>query len=323
VERADETPEATAEYPALRRWLRSARADHPFDPDGICLPEAARALDQILADLDAANPKNIGRKRAAFKRENNDNLLNLRVELLAGSLLARNGIGFDYGEPYPDLVCRGEGIGIEVATRSRDALRTLHAKLEQALADAEIDVAVFLHFDEAPLWIPEDEIADITNAVVETAARGEPSNRHFPAQKLRVSFSPGGATLAGRVFYNTGALLTPHFGEVEREISNKLEEKVRQADLMPTVLLLDYSRLGRSWLRPPAVWANVAAELLKSAPDFVGLAFGFSDLTVAVFQGAAAWSDELDPEQKEAVRRVMTALVSGESVTGRRRQDAR
>jgi hypothetical protein len=311
VGRADETPEAPVVYPALARWLKGARADHPFDPAGICPPDVAQALEKILGDLDAANPKNIGRKRSAFKQENESNLLNLRVELLAGSLLARAGIGFDYGEPYPDLICRAEGIGIEVATRSRDAVRALHDRVEQALAEAGIDVLVSLEFQDAPLGIPEEQAAAITRSVVEAAAGGEAGTRHYADRKLRVTFFPGAATLASRVVYNRGVDLAPHFDDVEREMLNKLDEKRRQADLMPTVLLLDYSRLGMSWLRPPEVWASVAAEMLKSAPDFIGLACGFSDLTMAVFQGTATWRPGLPSEQDGALRRVMAALVCG------------
>lgn len=303
------------DYPALTGWLRRARPNHPFDPARMPPPfgpDVARALDRILADVDAANPQHIGDKRAAFKRESDSSLLNLRVELLLGSLLARAGIVFDFGDPHPDLICRAEGIGVEVATRSRDAVRALHDRVEEALAAADLNVLVSLEFIDAPLWIPEAEAAAITQEVVAEAARDEPMTRHFANGNLRVMFFRGEATPAGRVVYNRGALLDPHFDDVEREILNKVEEKRRQAGRMPTILLVDFSRLGLAWLRPLDVWASrLAQELFQPSSDFIGLAVGYSVLTDTAFQGTATWQADLPRQQADAARSILTALVQG------------
>jgi hypothetical protein len=274
--------------------------------------DIAQALETILHDVEAAAPAGIRFKRTAFKQETNDNLLNLRVELLAASLLARAGIGFDFGRPHPDLVCHAEALGIEVATRNRDVVRVLHDRLEEALAELGIDVMATIQFDHAPLWIPEDQTNGIVDAVVSAAQRGD-LNVSFSEHGLRVGLFPEASTPAGRVFYNRGGELGSYMEAIEREIQNKVEEKRRQAGRMPTVLLIDISRLGMGWLRPPEVWANQLANRFLPPGDFLGLAVVASDLTGTSFTGAAVWRDDLPSEQVEAVRRVMAALVEGRS----------
>jgi hypothetical protein len=69
---------------------------------------------------------------------------------------------------------------------------------------------------------------------------------------------------------NFGVGLTDHLADVEREIDNKIFEKRRQAQRIPTMLLPDFSRVGVAWFRPGSVWLPVLRSKLNGEP-FVGL----------------------------------------------------
>ena len=58
--------------------------------------------------------------------------------------------------------------------------------------------------------------------------------------------------------------------DVEREIENKAVEKARQADKMPTIVLLDMSRTGWAWMRGPEAMVPALQKILPSTP-FAGL----------------------------------------------------
>ncbi|MFJ2833698.1 hypothetical protein ACIPC1_40195 [Streptomyces sp. NPDC087263] len=65
----------------------------------------------------------------------------------------------------------------------------------------------------------------------------------------------------------------PHLTDAENEVLAVLEDKqkVRQAESMPTVLLIAAARTGMAWIRPPHVWAQRLAMRLPNTTPFVGI----------------------------------------------------
>lgn len=93
------------EYPRLRGWTRND-PDHPFYPDKVTGAGAAEAFEVVLDDLERAAPDGLVSRRSTFwdDRRNADALLNLRVELVIGSALARHHVDFRYSQGSPDIV---------------------------------------------------------------------------------------------------------------------------------------------------------------------------------------------------------------------------
>ena len=116
----------------------------------------------------------------------------------------------------------------------------------------------------------------------------------------RVGLFPEAGAPVGRVFYNRGAEFAPHFEAVEREILSKVEEKRRQSGRMPTALVVDVSRLGMAWLRPPEVWADrLAAKLFRQPHAFVGLALVSSPLTSITLVREGIWRRRSPPPTRQ------------------------
>ena len=86
-----------------------------------------------------------------------------------------------------------------------------------------------------------------------------------------------GVQLAVRFGERSGGELTDHMFEVDREVDNLIAKKRRQADRMPTLLLMDFSRTGWSWVRPGSVWTPVLRSKLEGEP-YAGLGLMVSTL---------------------------------------------
>jgi hypothetical protein len=221
------------------------------------------SLDEILGLVEQAQPARIARKRQAFRgmtqlRE----LLEQRAELLAASLLVRSGVPFEFAADHPDLVIDGGRCGIEVTTRRLDDRRALHGLLELALQG--LDLQAVLTFDGRPLKVGEATVDRIVGQVVDGVREGQTSFR-FEDIGLTVGvvhdvgYPDGQVVVSGAAV--TGSQLTEHMAQVEREVGNAVVRKRRQASAMPTVLLVDISRLGEAWLRPGSNWTGALRRL--------------------------------------------------------------
>lgn len=264
----------------LAEWMSGAISEHPLHPPGV--PTWFRdALDEILQSLEDAQPLRLSRKKETFRKARSVGaLLEQRAELQAASLLARAGICFEFAVDHPDLVLEGAVAGIEVGTRELDSPRDLHDQLELRLADHG-DLLVVLTFDGRPLKLGAERVARIVESIADVVSQEPSATLRFEDAALSVSISTGAGFESPQVVFNFGGAigseLTEHLAEVEREIDNKIVEKRHQAQEMPTVLLLDFSRVGAAWLRPGSVWLPVLRSKLNGEP-FVGLGLMVSTL---------------------------------------------
>jgi hypothetical protein len=64
--------------------------------------------------------------------------------------------------------------------------------------------------------------------------------------------------------------------EVLVALSN--EQKIRQAQSVPTILLVEASRTGLAWMRPQRTWATRLAEQLPAETPFRGIGLMISSL---------------------------------------------
>jgi len=264
------------DFPALTSWMAGAVSDHPLNQPGF--PSwFLGALDEILQSLEDVRPLRLSQKRDAFRALRSfSSLLELRAELLAASLLARAGVPFEFAADHPDLVLTGEVGGIEVGTRALDSPRALHEELELRMADRP-DLLIVLTFDHRPLKLGVERVQQIVEDIAGRTYNEPTVNLRFDDAGLTVGITTGTGFESTQVVMNFGSELTDHLVEVEREIDNKLAEKRRQAQKMPTILLLDFSRVGVAWLRPGSVWLPVLRSKLSGEP-FVGLGLMVSTL---------------------------------------------
>jgi hypothetical protein len=258
------------DLPSLAAWMDGAPADHPLNHRGIPR-EFLVVWDDLLRPIEIAQSLRIARKKDAFRKiQTFSQCMEQRAELLTASLLAHADIAFEFGSDHPDLILIGNNCGIEVGTRAIDDLRALHDEIE-GRALGLTDLQIILTFDGRPLKIGANRLIEIADEVVASAASGT-DNLRFESIGLTVGI--GTAPFEG-IHVSTsgqklGSELGPHMAEIEREVDNKIAEKRRQAEKMPTVLLLDISRVGDSFLRSPDVWSQVLNSKLKGEP-FVGL----------------------------------------------------
>jgi hypothetical protein len=234
------------DLPSLEAWMDGAPADHPLNHRGIPR-EFLVVWDDLLRPIEIAQPLRIVRKKDAFRKiQTFSQCMEQRAELLAASLLAHADIAFEFGADHPDLILSGQDCGIEVGTRAIDDLRALHDEIE-GRAQGLTGLQIILTFDGRPLKIGASRLTDIANEVVASAASGT-GNLRFENIGLTVGvatapFDGVHVSMSGQ---KLGSELGPHMAEIEREVDNKIAEKRRQAEKLPTMLLLDISRVGDS-----------------------------------------------------------------------------
>jgi hypothetical protein len=232
------------------------------------------SINEILQSLEDVQPLRLSQKQDAFRTLRSfSSLLALRAELLAASILARAGVQFEFAADHPDLVLAGAVGGIEVGTRALDSPRALYEELELRIAD-QSDLLVVLTFDDRPLKLGAERVTRIVEDIAGRIYSEPTTNLRFEDAGLTVGITTGTGFEGTQVVINFGARigseLTHHLAEVEREIDNKIVERRPQAQRMPTMLLLDFSRVGVAWLRPGSVWLPVLRSKLNGE-SFVGL----------------------------------------------------
>jgi hypothetical protein len=256
--------------------MEGASSAHPLhDP---AIPEVyLAAWDEVLRPINKAQPLRIARKREAFRKITSQAAsMEQRSELLAASLFAHAGIAFEFAKDHPDLVFAGGDWGIEVGSRAIDDPWSLHAEIKHQT----VGLKIILTFDGRPLHLGSGRVVEIAEEVAAVARRG-PGSLRFDAVGLTIGI--GAAPFDSVHVSMSGQRLTSelkdHMSEIEQEIDNKIDEKRRQAQKMPTVLLLDISRVGDAFLHLPAVWTDVLKEKLKDeSASYAGLGVMISSL---------------------------------------------
>ena len=233
------------------------------------------ALELIVAPVDAAEPMRLPTKMKAFRTLTTDaELLEQRAELLIGSMLARGGVRFEFGKDHPDYVLGDQALGIEVGSRALDGPWALHDRLEELLAGSESDMSVQLSFDDRPLKLGAARIEEIAQAIAAHPMNQSADSMRFGDVGLSAHLTCGAGIPGSQVTVafagGWGLDLTAHMADVEREIENKAREKARQAGRMPTIVLVDISRTGWSWMRGPQAMIPALQKILPSTP-FTGL----------------------------------------------------
>lgn len=282
-------------FPSLDAWMAKAAATHPLQETIRASSDAhssARtilmAFDNIIGTLETAQPLRLDSKRSEFRRaRTHRDLLILRAELVTGAKLARAGIAFDFGQlgkaPEPDLILRETDLAIEVKTRALDGLSDLRDDLEAALADINAPVIIQVLCDEQPLVIKPEERARLVAQTIQRVQRGERGTAETSVQQVwaarqRVVMA---IQIVGverpptrsRVVTSTGGTLTGHFQDLEAEVLKVLRDpqKIRQAEVKPTILMVDVGQAGLAWMRPQRTWAMRLASQLPEATPFVGV----------------------------------------------------
>ncbi|MGW2932636.1 hypothetical protein ACWDA7_12400 [Streptomyces sp. NPDC001156] len=289
-------------FPFLQAWMDKTRQDHPLRdyvdqavgsgaPDGIA-SIFCEAFENIIESLEKAQPQRLDSVRGVFRKARTlDDVLIVRAELVAGAKLARAGVLFDFGRrngaTEPDLVLREMDLGVEVKARRLDGLRDLHDELEAALAGIHPPVLVHLTPDSQPLIIKADVRARVVEETVQRVHSGNLVTAVFEVEQpwsarkrllLRVGILPavdlpsGSRVVVTNHFW--GNEPGPHLMDAEDQVRAVLEDtqKTRQAESMPTILLVDAARTGMAWIRSPQVWAQRLAMLLPDTTPFVGVA---------------------------------------------------
>ncbi|MEU0226203.1 hypothetical protein ABZ177_17815 [Streptomyces sp. NPDC006284] len=289
-------------YPFLRAWMEKTRQDHPLrdliteaagnSAPGSFASVTVTAFEDIIEALEKAQPLRMDSVRGDFRRARAfDDLLSVRAELVAGAKLARAGVPFDFGQrngaPEPDLVLREMDLGIEVKARRLDGLRDLSNDLEDALAEVDAKVLVHVVPDSQPLIIKANVRAKVVEETVQRVRGGDLGvvvtevDQPWAARPrllLRIGIHQAGDLPRGsRVVVTNcfwGSEPGPHLLDTEDEVRAILEneQKVRQAESMPTILLIDAARTGAAYIRSSAVWAQRLATLLPDTTPFVGAA---------------------------------------------------
>lgn len=290
-------------FPFLHAWMDNTRQDHPLadlitETTGNSISDSfasatVTAFENIIEALETAGPERRAGVRRDFRnaRTFDDDLMIVRAEMVAGAKLARAGIPFDFGRRNgatdPDLVLREMNLGIEVKARRLDGLRDLHDELEAALADIDPPVLVHLMPDSQPLTIKPDKRAEV---VAKTVQRVHSRNLGTAVTVIDQPWSARTRLLLNIGIYQAddlpnGSLVAvtngfwgsepgPHLTDVADQVRLVLQDpqKIRQAESMPTILLVDAARTGSAYIRSPKIWARRLEMLLPDTTPFVGAA---------------------------------------------------
>nr|BEK65024.1 hypothetical protein KPHV_22510 [Kitasatospora purpeofusca] len=323
-------------FPSLAGWMAAAPAAHPLrklfdkaeenDHPTSFRRTILQAFDEIIATLEEAQPLRLGEPKGDFLRaKTDDDLMIVRAELVAGAKLARAGVGFDFGargkRPEPDLILREVNLAVEVKARQLNGLKDLVRELRTALEEIGAEVTVYLACSEMPLVIKKDVRDTI---IEETLARVRAEEWGTQVTRLE---QPWAATsqldLAVRVFNDSvplvpgphvvvenGFELSGHLQDVESEVIKVLsdEQKIKQAESRPTVLLVDAARTGNAWMRSGQIWARRLADLLPQDTPFVGVAVMIPTLDKADAPIFIALRGNASPEALDAAKKLAADL---------------
>ncbi|QIB44870.1 hypothetical protein [Streptomyces aureoverticillatus] len=322
-------------YPFLSRWMAGAKANHPLsrmidadaktDDSQSGSRAALAAYDTIIETLEVASPLRLDGERAEFRRADTDDaLLIVRAELAAGAKLARSGVIFEYGQrggpPQPDLILSARDLAIEVKTRRLDGFENLNEELESALAEINAPVVVQVLFDERPLILKPADRARVVEWTIERVQRRERGIAEMSVQqpwaarhRLLIAvqiIEPEAPPTGRRLITHTGGTLSGHFQDLETAVLEILNDgqKIRQAEAMPTILMVEASRSGLAWMRPQRTWATRLAEQLPGTTPFRGVGVMISSLDSPDVSLSIGVRRDVSPSDASAIHRLAKDL---------------
>lgn len=252
-------------------------------------------LAALISELEAAAPPGLSSMRTTFRQQGQvakinalppamqrDNaisrLLDQRVELVIAAKLVRAGILARISRQTPDFECRGQGseFGIEVTTRARREVGSeLHDLFEEGLFE-EPDIEVILERSDDRLLFSEDpaKTAAVANRVITAvkerlaAAPGQSATGSIPIPEfgytavlhhvvsqpgMRVTFAP---PLTDKQWEH-------HWKMAALQIKDPIEKKGSKPYALPSIVVLDVSRLGAAGKVPAdASWMGKFQDVL-------------------------------------------------------------
>lgn len=255
-------------------------------------------LAALIAELEAAGPPGLADRRTAFRQQGQtakikglspalreeiamNQLLDLRVELLVAVKLVRAFVLTQISKETPDFECSWQGneFGIEVTTRARREVgAAMHDLLEEGLSGGP-DVGVTLIrsgkllFSEDPLKtaaIAARVVAAISEHV--SAAAGQPITGSIPIPELGLTamlHDTGPVSAPGmRVTYEpplTREQLDHHWKMAALQIKDPIEKKGQKDYAVPSIAVLDVSRLGSAGQMPDdGSWTGKFQDVLDA-----------------------------------------------------------
>ncbi|MBY8879463.1 hypothetical protein K7862_17735 [Streptomyces sp. PLK6-54] len=196
-------------------------------------------------------------------------------------------------------------------------MKDLEKELTSTLDEAGLPAIVHLVCRERPLEIKKDvreAIVEETLTRVRNRAWGSAVTQlerpwaATPQLALTVRVFEAPAEAGTSVVVEDGFELSGHLEDVEGQVLAVLndEQKVKQAEARPTILLVDIARTGMSWMRSPMSWAPRLAELLPDDTPFVGVGVMLqtldnADVPISFALRANADAADLDAAKKLAV----------------------
>lgn len=285
-------------------------------------------LAALIAELEAAAPPGLADRRTAFRQQGQtakikalspalreeiamNQLFDLRVELLLGVKLIRADVLTKISKETPDFECswKGNEFGIEVTTRARREVGSaMHDLIEKGLSGGP-DVGVTL-IRTGKLLFSEDPaktaaIADqVVTAIKErvTAAGGQPVTGSIPIPDLGLTamlHDAGPVSAPGmRVTYEpplTDEQREHHWKMAALQIKDPIEKKGRKTYGLPSIVVLDVSRLGSAGqASAEASWTGKFQDILDACElgNLSGALVVRSELTSEVLQPLCWWGEE-------------------------------
>jgi hypothetical protein len=259
------------------------------------------ALAAVITELEAAGPPGLRDRRTAFKKQGQiaespgkaqalspmqrqelavDQLLEQRAELLVGVKLVHAGVLTRMGKETPDFECRWQGteFGVEVTTRARpEAASAMHDLLEQGLWHGpEVGVTLTrsgkLLFAEDP--VKTARIAGTVIAAINqraAAAAGQPvtGNVPIPDLGLTATLHPAGPVSGPGMRVTYQSLLTDaewehHWKMAALQIKDPIQKKGKKTYAIPSIVVLDVSRLGWAGQQPLGPWTSKFQNVLDA-----------------------------------------------------------
>jgi hypothetical protein len=319
--------------PTLARWMAGAVAAHPLLP--LLTDKAPHATDilngfeVLLKSVEGADPSRWMSKRQVFKNIPFDSqLLAMRAEFVVAAMMATADVAFDLGNedlPNPDFVL-ASGLGIEVTSKNPEGVKDLIETLEDCL-QGFANCSVGLSFSHYPNRLQTEVRAAIVNEIVaevRKVAEALPGmqaghvvsgtiqdSKNGTPIEWQATVYPVARILGQRVTWEThSGVLADSLDAILTELLYILEDprKLKQAESMPTVLMVDIGRIGGGWMRPPKVWAQVLESRLPLSSPFVGLAVFAPSLDRTDADLALAVSSEASSVVREQIESFCIAI---------------
>lgn len=241
---------------------------------------------ELIAELEGAAPEGLADRRRAFRGQGQveqhgsglsaenqaeqatASLLELRAELLIGLRLVRAGVLRRMSDGTPDFECeyKGHGFGVEVTTRACDDIAgALHQCLERKL---EAGPVTLMRQGDPVFHLSPEKVDEITDKIVASIAALSASapdghilgNVFIEEAGLNAVFMPGEDTMPGmRATFQpplTGAEWDRHWKMAALLTRDRIQAKGRKAYALPSIVVMDVSRLGEAGRWPLGAWAG-------------------------------------------------------------------